>query len=522
MADPTQTFKLTLDMGQSSQVAASTAKSLDQVKASAQGAAVDLRQLETASLGVSAASTKAMGAPGASGSGLMGASYAIQDFTSVLTGGGGIARALGAVTNNFDQLAKAAGATVSQAAALSIGFTGFVALLPVVTPLLQRAWESLGGGPGGSEKITKALDAADARLHSMAERAEAIAKSFEKMATAATKAETKGAKGLEQVITEAPTEAITSGLTGAIAGTEFGAKLNEATRNRIAALEAARDAALLAKDREFAQAELDKLILEAKKVIVTENRKRAAALMGEAVQPGAPGEGARQRIADIAGRFPGQFPEGFAGAVQAASPEAVRRQEQFEKQLEVNKQVQERIKRAVEARNQAAEEKAKGGIRGDEEAKRQKDEHDRKEQEAFAEQQRVQKQMDDQAERDKDKARQEDQKRIREEDQRIKAGEQRDRQFEAARRRNVQQAPVAQLEQATSQLSQNLGYGTPNAAEANQMADAALQNINDGVNAQQAVWLAVMQKVEAIKMATARANGQLGQMQKQTQSGLGN
>jgi hypothetical protein len=37
-------------------------------------------------------------------------SYAIQDFTSVLTGGGGLARALGSITNNFDQMAMAAGA----------------------------------------------------------------------------------------------------------------------------------------------------------------------------------------------------------------------------------------------------------------------------------------------------------------------------------------------------------------------------------------------------------------------------
>src|SRR5205823_4127690 len=113
-----------------------------------------------------------------------------------------------------------------------------------------------------------------------ADRAERIAKSFEKMAASATKAEAKGAKGLEAVITEAPTEAITSALTGAIAPTEFGAKLSESMRQQLDSLEKARDLAVQQKDRDFAQGELDKLLLEAKKDLVTENRKRAQALLG--------------------------------------------------------------------------------------------------------------------------------------------------------------------------------------------------------------------------------------------------
>src|SRR5437879_6024514 len=122
--DPTQTFRLTLDMGGSPETARQTARAIEEVKTSAKSTAVELQQLESASIAVGAAGTHAMGQPGAGGRGLMGASYALQDFVSVATGGGGVVRALGAVTNNFDQLAQAAGATVKQAAAASIAFTG--------------------------------------------------------------------------------------------------------------------------------------------------------------------------------------------------------------------------------------------------------------------------------------------------------------------------------------------------------------------------------------------------------------
>ncbi len=402
MNDGTETIRLVLDMGPSAATATDVAKKLDQVKTSAHGGAEGFRELETASIAVGTAGTHAMGAPGASGRGLMGASYAIQDFTSVLTGGGGITRALGAVTNNFDQLATAAGATAKQAAALSIGFTGFVALLPVVIPLFQKAWEALTGGPGGGEGITKALDAVDARLHSAKEKAEDIAKSFERIATASTKAETKGVKGLESVITEAPTEAITSGLTRAIAPTEFGAKLDERTRQKLANLEAARDAAIQQKDRDFAAGELDRLLLEAKKVIVAENRKRAAALLGEAVQPGGAGAGARERIADLATRFPDAFPQGFANAVQAASPEAVARQERFEKDLEARKQVQERIKRDTEERNRKLEQNAKDEARAPLEAARQKKERDDRADRLNLQGQQEEDRMREEQEKDKD------------------------------------------------------------------------------------------------------------------------
>src|SRR4051812_36565004 len=56
-----------------------------------------LRETETATIAVGAAGTRAMGQGGSGGRGLLGMSYAFQDFTSVLTGGGGVARALGSI-----------------------------------------------------------------------------------------------------------------------------------------------------------------------------------------------------------------------------------------------------------------------------------------------------------------------------------------------------------------------------------------------------------------------------------------
>jgi hypothetical protein len=91
------------------------------------------------------------GAKAKGGRGLLGASYAVQDFTSVLTGGGGLARALGAVSNNVDQLATSAGLSVGAAAKLSLGFTGLVALLPLIWPTVQQWFDDFMGATGKAD-----------------------------------------------------------------------------------------------------------------------------------------------------------------------------------------------------------------------------------------------------------------------------------------------------------------------------------------------------------------------------------
>jgi hypothetical protein len=122
--------------------------------------------------------------------------------------------------------------------------------------------------------------------------------------------------------------------------------------------------------------------------------------------------------------------------------------------------------------------------------------------------------------REKD-ARKDDRERIQQEQRRIEAGDRRNAQFEANRRRDFQRAPVAQMERATSQISQQMGYGTPTAAQANEMADAALRSMNNGMSAAEAAMSAVLAKMEAIKNAAAGQAAMWQRMQAQTQNGLG-
>jgi hypothetical protein len=121
-----------------------------------------LADTTTATHAVSTAATGAVGTRAAGGRGLLGASYAFQDFASVLSQGGANAlpRALGAVSNNLDQIAMTAGLSAAAAGGLSVAFTGLVAVLPVLIPLFEKGWKAIGGGHY-SEKVPQAAEDLD-------------------------------------------------------------------------------------------------------------------------------------------------------------------------------------------------------------------------------------------------------------------------------------------------------------------------------------------------------------------------
>ena len=129
---------------------------------------------------------------GERGRGMLGASYAIQDFMSVLTMGGGIDRALMSISNNIDQMARAAGASVEKSAALSIAFTGFVSVLPLVIPLLKELWEAIKGGDAAEQ--TKE------RLKEIQAEIERTRKEFEKLRDAPKDFEKEAASGFKMFL----------------------------------------------------------------------------------------------------------------------------------------------------------------------------------------------------------------------------------------------------------------------------------------------------------------------------------
>ena len=93
-----------------------------------------LEETATSVVDAGAAATGAVGTKGAHGQGVMGLSYAFQDFTSVISQGGANAlpRAMMSVSNNIDSIGRMAGLSVTQVAGLSVGFTASSLAMPLL------------------------------------------------------------------------------------------------------------------------------------------------------------------------------------------------------------------------------------------------------------------------------------------------------------------------------------------------------------------------------------------------------
>jgi hypothetical protein len=113
-----------------------------------------------------------VGTSGMGGQGVLGASYALQDFTAVLAYGGGLDRALMSVSNNVTQMAQGMGASAAMAAKLSMGFTALTVALPVLIPLVKDFWAQMTG---------QGADLAADKLKAITENLEAARDEFQKL-----------------------------------------------------------------------------------------------------------------------------------------------------------------------------------------------------------------------------------------------------------------------------------------------------------------------------------------------------
>jgi hypothetical protein len=392
MAD--ERIKLMLDMGVSAETAERVAKALDKVAASAKGAADSYEVLDrtTGTYTVSAGhlqtamdaqvrkaveqtqaqkamnlileetaraqvtvGTAATATIGGHGRGLLGMSYAFQDFSSVLSGGGGLARAMGAVSNNIDQIAVAAGATIKQAAALSIGFTALTAVMPLVTPLAEALWKALAGGGAGPEPVVKAVDAIEARLAKIRAELEKIMKlqPFEEK-------ETQGR--IEAYFAEVGPEKLLADTARAIGATGRGAKMTEQEAGEIRRQEEIlASGTLTGQERLNVQDRINRLREAAQKRISGIDTEAAGKLIGQAPTSAA----ARRGLIGLAGQAPTMFPRGFGGELAELEPEAVARQEEeVAAAEEEGKRLRDAMKsrREVEAVNREAPELMKGPV----------------------------------------------------------------------------------------------------------------------------------------------------------------
>jgi hypothetical protein len=413
----------------------------------------------------------------------------LQDFAQ-----GGV----GGVLNNIEGLAMALGGGPGLAGVLTaVGLAAFFAM-----PKIKEFF-------GGMTEATDAVKKLNEQIKEQEERIKKAHEAFEKLAHAPESIEAESAKKLQEFLAERPHgEEAKQAVAGGLDVTQARAALSQPQQQAMAQAEAQLFAAeaykrdpsiipLIGGQAFTAQRQAEAGAARAQiALLMQQGRQQGAdAVLQQAQVAGPLGDAARARVFAAAQGRPG-----LAGLAET-TPDAIEERRERRRLTEIDNKQAERMANlgaeAFEKRVKKGEQLQAAGQENEEQTRREQ------QQEA------------------KDDTR----KRLeqnRQEQRRIEAADQRNRQFEAIRQRNAQRAPVAQMEQATTQLSQNLGYGTPNAAEANEMADAALRNINNGVNVQQATWMAVMQKMQAIRAATAQANEQWGKMQNQTQNGLGN
>jgi hypothetical protein len=316
---------------------------------------------------------KVNGSGGKGGQGLLGASYAFQDFTSVMSGGGGLARALGSITNNFTGLASAAGASVETAAKLSFGFTAFTALLPIVIPMFKDMWDAMAGGGEGPEPVIKAMDAVEERLKRIRAEAEAMMKAM-------TSEEEETARNFREFLGKQESgmgRHVVGGLAQALAASGRGAQMNEAERAATSddAIEAAVDATQRATPRPLSDAEKDQIRARgrqaqqaardaAQKRINEANVDAAGKIFGAAPTE----RGARDTMRAMGAQFPGAFPKGFAGQMGELEPEAMRAQDRADAEAEA--EGQSAIDAARRRRERVAE-----NVRGQARMKKMQEDH---------------------------------------------------------------------------------------------------------------------------------------------------
>jgi hypothetical protein len=127
------------------------------------------------------------GAGGGAGMGILGASYAFQDFTAVLSGGQGFGRALGAIQNNIPILLAGLGAGAGLAGVVSVVTVG-VGLLIDNWDKIQRLW-----GSGKTEEETK-------RIKDLAKATEDAAEANNKLLKTLPQWQREGEKNVKRAV----------------------------------------------------------------------------------------------------------------------------------------------------------------------------------------------------------------------------------------------------------------------------------------------------------------------------------
>lgn len=414
--------------------------------------------------------------------GVLQASYAIQDFTSVLSGGQGLSRALMSVQNNIPGLLMALGAGQGLAGVFSLLSMGVGAFIPIV----EKMWGALDN--------KEAAEAAKQKLREIKQQIDEAHKAFLGLRDAPTDYESESAGLMREFLGDRPNaEKLREGLMASMGRKSGEAGLAPKQREEYDALAkdvlseegirrlgeaAAADAegaGLLpgpAREQAMARARAASQRARDRRDELLEGGRRQAAerLMRGMLKAGPEGDAARGDAFRRMGQMPEAFPPNFAAHMQELQPGALRHQdEEFEREQEANKEWHDR-------------------------REAQREEHRKERAEIEAEADFQQGRLDDSI-REMQQARARNQREGREAAADIKR-----RAAEVQHERR--EAPQRMARDAVIRETRAEGL-TPNAHEVDEMAAMTLRNLQDGMNMQGAVMMAIWQKMEAINRAVA-------------------
>lgn len=264
-----------------------------------------------------------IGRRGMSGSGLLNASYAAQDFTSVLTGGGGLDRALSSVQNNVAPLLQSFGVLAGPAGLISLISVG----VGLLVPQLERLW--------GSLEDSEAAKIAAERLKELKEQIKETHEAFKALAEMPTDPERAAAEGVAGFLAVRPNaERAAAAAAAGMTNAEIWGSVTPDKRKEWRALEAKASATDEDLERRVAEAQMnmpagmygdDPVAMredaERRMASAREDREKARKRMAEimaggrtaaaeaivvgATQAGPAGQAARRRLQELADGVPG-------------------------------------------------------------------------------------------------------------------------------------------------------------------------------------------------------------------------
>jgi hypothetical protein len=227
-------------------------------------------------------------ATGGMGRGILQASYAVQDFTSVLSGGGGLSRALGSVQNNIPVVLASLGLGAGMAGTISLVSVGLGAAIPLVEQFVG-GWDAEG-------------------MKAKAKALENLREEYDKFKNSLTDQQAETKSRVEDFMKGVDKKVIAGGIEAGLRSEGFGKDEKEEAELASAADQQARG-------YQFGAIELDRLE-QLRKNRAQRIADEAAKITGRMATD--PSEMAR--VMDLAAKHPDNFPTGFREGLQETTP----------------------------------------------------------------------------------------------------------------------------------------------------------------------------------------------------------